>query len=136
MSKIWQEIHCTKSGGGCGGFVLVKLNMPLNMRAEIVCPKCKRKHIRHIIDGEVRESGRFDSSHGNVVEEICPTIAAWADEPRTVELEKHAGKDHVKERDGAIIKSEEDLVVSKREDAALAQSFVRQSWIERFAGRL
>ena len=57
--RFGKKFTAQKSGGGCGGFVLVKLNMSLNMRAEIVCPKCKHKHIRHIIDGEVRESGRF-----------------------------------------------------------------------------
>ena len=27
--KVWQEIHCTLSGGGCGGYILVKLNIAL-----------------------------------------------------------------------------------------------------------
>jgi rubredoxin len=134
MGKIWQEIHCTKSGGGCGGFVLVKLNTSLNMRAEIVCPKCKHKHIRYIVGGQIRENGRFDSSHGEVKEEICPTLAAWAEIPRTVCLEQFAGKDHVKERDGAVISSKEDLVEGKRDE--LGQVFLKELWAERFAGRL
>jgi len=132
MGKIWQEIHCTKSGGGCGGFVLVKLNVSLNMRAEVVCPKCKHKHIRNIIDGEVHENGRFDNK---VTEEICPTIAAWSEKPRTLHLEQWAGKDHRKERDGAVIKSEDDLVATEREDSKQGRSFLAMSWIEKFAGR-
>lgn len=135
--KIWQEIHCTKSGGGCGGFFLVKLNVALNMRAEMVCPKCKHKHIRHIVDGEVHEWGRHDTSNGAVKEEICPTMAAWSEKPRTLHLEKVAGKDSQKERDGAIIKGDEDLVKSERKPRnPQADAIIKQSWIERFGGRI
>ena len=78
--------------------------------------------------------GVFDSSYGKVTEEICPTIAAWSDKPRTLHLEQYAGKDHTKERDGAVIKSDEDLIVSERNP--MAEAIIKQSWIERFAGRL
>jgi hypothetical protein len=87
MAKVWQEVFCTKSGGGCGGFVIIKLNTALNHRAEIVCPKCGHKHIRVIVDGVVTEYGR---NSGTAVEEICPTMAAWSKEPRTPEMKQHA----------------------------------------------
>lgn len=134
MPRITQEFHCTKSGGGCGGFFLATLNMALNMRAEIVCPKCQHKHIRYIVDGEIRENGRFDSSHGQVKEEICPTMGSWSEKPRTIHMTKYAGKDHVKERDGAVIKKKKDVVPEERSE--LAASLIRESWIERFADRL
>jgi hypothetical protein len=105
---------------------MVKLNVELNRLVEVVCPKCGHKHRRHITNGVVKEDGRFN---GNVVEEICPTIAAWSETPRTKVMQKVAGFSG--ERDGAVVKKESDLVVTD-----IAQMLLRESWEERFADKV
>lgn len=131
MPKIWQEIHCTISGGGCGGFILVKLDVSINRRITLVCPKCKHEHLRVVKDGQIVETGRFN---GESEEELCPTIAAWSEEPRTVcmreVVEQHNYK---KERDGVVIKNNKDLI---RPPYDTAELLVRESWTDRFLGRL
>ena len=103
--RVWQEFYCTKSGGGCGGYVLVKLNMSLNCNVEMVCPKCGHKHRRSIVKGEIKEEGRFN---GNPVEEIYPTMGAWSDKPHTKGMEKAISTR--KERDGVVIQDAGDFV--------------------------
>lgn len=41
MSRVVQEFYCTKSGGGCGGYFMIKMNMGLNGVHKIICPNCK-----------------------------------------------------------------------------------------------
>jgi hypothetical protein len=128
-NKVWQEIFCTVSGGGCGGFILVKLNIALKKhRVKMICPKCKHEHFRIIDDGLVTEQGRFAT---NKFEEICPPISAWSKEPRTSAMidvvERRVGN----ERDGVPVK---ELELSGEQ--IQAQSIIRQSWGERFLGKL
>lgn len=52
MSRVVQEFYCTTSGGGCGGYILVKLNTAINGVVEIICPNCKHAHQRYIKNGE------------------------------------------------------------------------------------
>lgn len=103
MDKIWQEIHCTTSGGGCGGYVLVGLNKHLNHIVHIICPKCGHKHQRKIQNGHVMEKDRFT---GQPIEEVCPTIAAWTEKPRTSGMKKLVSSFRT-ERDGAIVDGSE-----------------------------
>ena len=134
--RIWQEIHCTLSGGGCGGYILVKLNTALNdHRVEMICPKCQHKHVRVIQNGVVQEQGRFASKTS---EEICPTLAAWSEKPRTLTMKKKkpiSKKDgtpaYFNERDGVVI---QDVELSGEEIAA--QQILRESWSDRFLGKL
>ena len=105
--KILQEIHCTKSGGGCGGFFRCKLNVCLNRKVEMVCPNCGHKHRRSIKDGVVHEEGRHA---GTVQEQITPPKSAFSEEPHTKKLKKWAGKDSKKERDGAVISNEKSML--------------------------
>ena len=131
MASVWQEIHCTGSGGGCGGFVLVKLNVSLNRRVTLICPKCQHQHRRCIKDGQVVEAGRFD---GDAQEELCPTLAAWSQTPRTKCMQKVVKtKDFGKERDGAVIKDRTDFIAPPCDEA---QTILRESWTDRFLGKL
>jgi hypothetical protein len=128
--KIWQEIHCPVSGGGCGGFILVKLDVSISRIVTIICPKCKHEHQRAIIDGQVAESGRYN---GKSQEELCPTIAAWSETPRTRCMQKIVkDKDYKKEREGAVIKDERDLIAAPFDTA---ETIIRESWTDRFLGR-
>lgn len=119
MSKIWQEFYCTTSGGGCGGYFMVKLNIGLNHRIEMVCPKCGHKHRRRIEDGVILEDGRFS---GSSVEEICPTMSSYSKKPKTV---IHKKKKFKNERDGAVVETTKDLVRDQT---------MMQRWVERFGG--
>ena len=98
MDKIWQEIHCTTSGGGCGGYILVGLNKHLNRIVTIICPKCQHEHRRRVKNGHVEERDRWK---GEPEEELCPTMAAWTKKPRTVKMQEP--KNFQAERDGAVI---------------------------------
>lgn len=117
MDKIWQEIHCPISGGGCGGYILIKLNPNINKRVDIVCPKCGHKHRRSIVNGVVHESGRYS---GDSREELCPTMAAWTEEPRTEKIGKLSN-----ERDGAVITTGTEC----------RDQFLRNLWFETNGGK-
>jgi len=123
---VTQEWYCTKSGGGCGGYITVNLNMAINGVVEMICPKCGHKHQRCIDNGVVKEQGRHT---GKPTEEICPTIADYSKEPRS---RRHArlkkvlnGKKRrqygkgANERDGAVISSNKDIA---------SQGFVDDLW--------
>jgi hypothetical protein len=129
--KVWQEIHCPVSGGGCGGFILVKLDVSINRRVTLICPKCNHEHLRCVVDGLVVEKGRYD---GKAQEELCPTIAAWSEHPRTVCMRQVVTKKCFHgERDGVAIKSDKDLIAPPTDTAEL---ILRESWTDRFLGRV
>jgi hypothetical protein len=129
--KVWQEIHCTSSGGGCGGFILVKIDVSINQTVTLICPKCKHKHQRVIKNGQITESGRFNN---NPQEELCPTIAAWSETPRTRCMQKIIkDRDYAKERDGVIIKHEKDFITHPND---IAETILRESWTDKFLGKL
>lgn len=77
--KICQEFYCRSSGGGCGGYILVRLNPHINGVVEVVCPKCSHKHQRNIVDGVIKEQGRHT---GSPTQEITPTMASWSEKSR------------------------------------------------------
>lgn len=110
MERIYQEWYCTISGGGCGGYILCKINIEINGIVEMVCPKCGHKHQRAIDNGVIKEQGR---ARGNPTQEICPTMAAWSKKPRL-----KATKKAENERDGVVAQTAED--------------FLKESWFERF----
>lgn len=124
--KVWQEFFCATSGGGCGGFVMVKLNMGINHNVDVICPKCSHRHRRRIENGTLLEKGRHSS---DPVEEICPPISAWSETPQTVKnLSNVDPKDRrcwQNERDAAVISSQQDLI---------RDSHMWERWQERFGG--
>ena len=119
--RLWQEFYCTTSGGGCGGYILVKINMSLNRRVEIICPKCKHSHRRNIINGLLQEDGRFS---GEAKEEITPTLAAWSKVSLINPEQKKPKFERIAEK------------VELSGDEVQAQEIMRESWISRFAGKL
>lgn len=96
--RIAQEFYCAKSGGGCGGFIGVTINVNLNHVVEVVCPKCGHKHQRRIKDGVLTDLDRYIN---NPTEELCPTPAAWSKKPRQPESKKRI--DTSKEREAVVI---------------------------------
>ncbi len=96
--KIFQEFYCAKSGGGCGGYVTIPLNIAINGIVEIVCPKCGHKHQRKIKDGVLTDDGRYSSK---VTQEIIPTLAAWHKKAKHPESRKRVDTD--RERKAVII---------------------------------
>lgn len=127
--RVSQEIFCTKSGGGCGGFIRVKLNAAINHKVQITCPKCGHVHCRSIIKGIVHEKGRFDGDI-KTYEELIPTMGAWSEEPMTKVMHRmhkqDIGRSIRKERDGAVIETPEHLIVADQ-----AHMFIRESWEEK-----
>jgi hypothetical protein len=78
--RVTQEFYCSSSGGGCGVYFDVRLNVAINRHVEIICPKCGHQHCRHIVNGVIKEVGR-DSS--KIAEQIKPTKASIRKEPIT-----------------------------------------------------
>lgn len=75
---VLQEFYCRTSGGGCGGYIMLPLNMALNHTVRVICPKCRHEHDRKLKDGKIIEQGRSTGA----VHEICPTMAAWSPKAR------------------------------------------------------
>jgi hypothetical protein len=109
---VTEEWYCTKSGGGCGGYILVRINKAVNGIVEMVCPKCKHKHQRVMENGVIKENGRFSK---DPVQEIMPVLPAWSEKPR---LKATADAIKKQERDGVIASSSAD--------------FLSESWLDRF----
>ena len=111
-NKLWQEFFCND----CDGHFRVKLNMALNIRVEMVCPNCGRKHPRALKDGRIIESHGDGSS--SYVEEIIVPKSAYSKEPFTSKIKPNA-------RDGAVIDSAEHI-----RDVTMWQM-----WLEHFGGK-
>ena len=122
MSRIYQEFYCASSGGGCGGYITVRINMAINGVVEVVCPKCNHKHQRRIKNGALTDDGRHSDSP---TQDICPTIAAWSKEPQYPESKRKTGDRH--ERVAQIIETVEDKSQSR--------GFLRDRIFEIFGGR-
>lgn len=116
--KVWQEFYCTKSGGGCGGYFMIPLNLGLNCRVKIVCPKCAHEHHRNIVNGEIKESGRFDSKP---VEDIIAPLSAYSEKPKSALFTN--GGTPKQERDSAVVTAPAEVAPG-----------MWQRWIERFGG--
>lgn len=106
MSRVTQEFYCAKSGGGCGGYFLAKINMALNGVHKIICPNCKHDHQRKINEGRIVEEGRFGVS---VIDEIYATKSTFRMEPYTIQTKERVGSKQ--ERDCVVIDNKE--MVSK-----------------------
>lgn len=104
MSKIVQEFYCTKSGGGCGGYFMIKMNMALNGVHKIICPNCNHNHQRRVKNGEIIEEGR---NNGSPVDEIYATKSSFTWEPRTIQMKNRAGS--IKERDSVVVTKPDQL---------------------------
>lgn len=115
--RVYQEFYCATSGGGCGGFVTVRLNMGINGTVEIICPKCRHKHQRKIKDGVLTDDGRYDNK---VTQEIIPVLAAWSKKAKHPESQKRVDTD--KERKAVVIEDDPN-------------GFLRDRWFEIFGSR-
>lgn len=99
MEPILEEFYCTVSGGGCGGYIRITINPELNGIYEVVCPKCDHKHRRMFKDGVATDDGRHS---GTVLEQLCPTLAAWSQEAKYPESKRRA-ESFDRERDAVVI---------------------------------
>ncbi|MHA2279729.1 MAG: hypothetical protein ACXAC5_02380 [Promethearchaeota archaeon] len=122
--RVYQEFYCASSGGGCGGYITVRINMALNGVVEIICPKCGHKHQRCLKQGVLMEQGRHSKSP---TQELCPTEAAWSEEAKHPESKKRAG-DFNRERDAVVIDE------SSQESRGKLCPFLAELWYERFGG--
>lgn len=117
--KVYQEFYCASSGGGCGGYITVRLNMAINGVVEVVCPKCQHKHQRRIKDGVLTDDGRYSQSP---TQELCPTIAAWSKKPKHPESKR--GFSSSNEREAQVI-----------EENPQSRAFLKDRVFEIFGGR-
>jgi hypothetical protein len=109
-SKVFQEWYC----GNCATYIRFRLNMDYDRTVTVVCPSCGHRHQRYIKKGQIVEDGRH--SHGDPKEELCPPKSACSKEPITKKM-----KDDYSKRDGAVIKSDADLI---------RDNFFRDRWVE------
>lgn len=129
--KVWQEFYCAKSGGGCGGYIMVKLNMAINGTVKVICPKCKHSHGRVIEEGHLKEnfsSSRYTGGRNdNTDQEIIPTMAAYSETPRTTAYLTTAKI----EGDRA----ERTCPIVKDPTTDIGNQFLRQSWVEKHGAK-
>jgi len=112
------EFYCTESGGGCGGYFTIPVNIAINGIVEVVCPECSHKHQRKIKDGEISADGRWDKKP---TQEILGNIAAYSKKPRSKLSKKRAGgKD---ERQSVVLERAED------------RSFINELWFRVHGGK-
>lgn len=101
MARISQEFYC----GECKHYFFVRLNSQLTHEVLIVCPNtaCNHEHRRCVVNGEIRELGRFQS---DIREEIVSTPVSLSKEPRTLKM-RNAALDRLQaysgRRDGVTI---------------------------------
>lgn len=107
--KIWQEFYCND----CDGYWRVKLCMQLNIRVEMVCPNCGRKHPRCIKDGKIYENADV----GSYTEEVLAPKSSYSKEPVSNRIKRNA-------RDGAVISEAEHI----------RDPIMRELWLDYFGG--
>ena len=112
--KVWQQFYCND----CDGYLRFKLNMALNMRVEVVCPNCGRKHPRSIKNGRIIEAG-----YDPIKEEILVPMSAYSKKPLHVRMRGY-------ERDGVLIEKESDI----NKDHPAAECILRERWFELYGG--
>ena len=121
---IWQEFNCRKSGEGCGGFILVRLNIALNRRITIICPSCKHEHERVINKGLIVD----DTHRGKKAQEVfTPLMSAWSKEPRTEEMKVR----HRQDNGNAEKLTKDQIEIYENRPTEL-----KESWLQKTAGRL
>jgi phage FluMu protein Com len=108
MGRIVQEFYCARSGDGCGGYFLAKVNTDLDGIHNIICPNCKHVHQRRIKSGHITDDGRFNSKP---VDEIYATKSSFQMSPHTKSMQKRANTSE--ERKSVIVTSPDELI--KRE---------------------
>ncbi len=89
MARVSQEFWCDTAGGGCGGYIRVRLNMALNHIVKLVCPNCGHEHQRKITDGRLVEHGRYATDAKEI---LRPTKAAYSKTPFTEPMKIAAAK--------------------------------------------
>lgn len=112
--KVFQEFYC----GECENYIRMRLNMEWDRIVEVTCPMCGHMHKRCITKGVITENGR---AAGSAVEQICPPKSACSKEPITKHMAK--AKAYGERRDGAVVKSPEDL----QRDAIM-----KERWVESY----
>ena len=82
------EFYCDKSGGGCGKYFDVKLNVNLDGNYRVHCPNCGHVHYRLVRKGEITDT-RFDnrSDHVLLYEDLKPMKASCRDFQKETALE-------------------------------------------------
>jgi len=129
-TKVYQEFLCATSGGGCGGYTLVKLNTAFDGVVKIICPNCKHEHGRIVENGHIQENWHGQSHYlsqrnDKTSHEIISTMAAFSMTPRTNEY--LLGFTSKNERTAPVIKDiKKDLV---------ADFFLRESFQDRHGGK-
>ena len=86
MARETFEFYCRTEGGGCGGYIQVRLNVALEGKHVVVCPKCGHEHPRFVKKGEIVDDGSRDSGHE--VDRLVTTMAAWNKESTEQKLKK------------------------------------------------
>ncbi len=114
---VWQEFMCR-----CNGFILIRLNLGLNRRIKLHCPKCKAVHERAIKNGQI-----VDNRSGEAQEEFTPLMSAYSEVPRTAEMKIACAK---------IGRDRNGVVTTEPATITQPSAELRQSWLDRFGKKL
>lgn len=128
MAAVWQEMQCSKSGGGCGTYFAIHFDDSFTGKVGIRCGICKHPHTRCVEKGHLKEEGRYVGGPGTILFEVEVLLSACYPEPRAdamlKALKKNKGQDV---RDGMT--EEEEILARKLEDEEKAK---RQIMIDRW----
>lgn len=61
--RVVQEFYCS----GCDGYFRVTLDMAVNLRVLMECPKCNRQHERDISGGQIKDCSKYNKTTTIVV---------------------------------------------------------------------
>jgi hypothetical protein len=73
MDSVVQEFFCSQ----CRGYFRVTLNMALNLRIIVQCPKCGRQHERTIEDGQIKDVAK----NHEITDVLLSVPSSWSERP-------------------------------------------------------
>ena len=128
MAAVWQEMQCAKSGGGCGTYFAVHFEDSFTGKVGIRCGICKHPHTRCVVNGVLKEEGRYVGGLGDIKFEVEILASACYPDSRAAKMlaaqKKNKGVDI---RDG--MPEEESVLVRELDDAEKARrQIIMDSW--------
>ncbi len=135
MAEVWQEMHCSPSGGGCGVWFSVHFEDTFTGNVGIRCGICKHPHCRRVVKGVLKEEGRVIGGVGKQDMEVEILQSACYPEPRSQAMLKKMG-DAVKKRcpdvrDGM---TEDEAVLARKmqDDEKGRRQIIMDLWYDKY----
>ena len=141
MATVWQEMHCSPDGGGCGCYFSIAFEDTITANVGIRCGICKHPHSRRVVKGNLQEEGRYVGGVGKNAFEVEVLMSACYPTPRTQKMLEHQmeiekarkgkGRRSGDIRDG--VKGDEEVVAAElTPDEKARRQIMLDSWHNKF----